>query len=351
MKCVTLSFLLLSIYCGSLCQQKIIFTLDELVTIAQASSLRARQIIIEKRIAEYEYQFFLRNRKPSLTFTGNLPVYNKDNFGVVQPDGTILFRSRSQSNSDANFSFTQPIPVTNGQLSLNTYLNRFDDYFDKRTSYNATLFYIQLYQPVFTFNQYKWDKRIAPLKFKERQLAVSQVANEFTFLVCQLFFDVVEAQEDLELAKTNLYHAKKNHAIEVRKKELGASTDDRLLQLEMMELEAIQLTEQSESRLLTSIAELKNVVGITAPADLLLRVPENIDTAAVSFSQVFQSAQTNNPVFLSNRRMLLEAESATDQARAEGREIKIVGSFGLNKTDDRISSLYVHPNDQQRFSV
>lgn len=350
MKTLTFS-LLLFFYFPSLSQNHPALTLEELIKIAQQRSIRSQVINMEKKIASYEYNYFLRTRKASILLNGNIPVYNKDNFGVIQPDGTLLFRSRSQSNSDANLSIRQPIAFTNGEISLNTYLNRFDDYKDKRTSYNATLFYVQLYQPLFAFNQYKWDKRIQPLRFKASERIATTAMNEFQLLLCQLYFDVIQAQVDMELAHTNLSYAKDNRAAEQRRKELGASTEDKQLQLEMMELDAAQSLEESQTRLASSMSILKNFAGLDPSANINLKLPAAPDTTAISIDALLSSAQATHPVFLNASLELLEAESAVDRARTEEREVNITGSYGLNNTGNTISSLYNQPNNQQRFSI
>ncbi|HYC30486.1 MAG TPA: TolC family protein, partial [Chitinophagaceae bacterium] len=290
MKPLTLSVIVIFTGFSAVCQQaNTIYSLEDLTRLAQNASARSAELQLQQKIASYQYNLFRLAARPAISFNGNVPVYNKDNFAVVQPDGTVAFRSRSQSNSDANFSIAQTFPTTNSKISLNTYLNRYDDYFEKRTSYNATLFYIQLQQPVFSYNQYKWDKRIEPLRFKESQLAAATASNELSLLICQLYFDVIEAEADLELANANLSYAKKNKAAEARKKELGVSTDDKVLQLEMMELEASASVEQSLSAVATAKASLKNFLGLQQ--DIQLRMPGPGSMPELTLQSLMASAE------------------------------------------------------------
>lgn len=348
----TLSFLCMFIAASCIGQQSnVTYTLEELTTLAQTRSARAEQLQYEQKIAAAQYGLFRRTGSPLIEFAGNVPVYNKDNFGVIQPDGTLVFRSRSQSNSDANFSIQQTFASTNTRLSLNTYLNRFDDYFAKSKSYNATLFYVQLNQPIFSFNQYKWDKRIEPLRYKESQLAAATATYELSLLICQLYYDVIEAEVDLALASTNFSHAKRNKEAEQRRIELGASTQEKVLQLQMMELEASAGADQAQSRLATARSALRNFFGMEESESVQLRMPVSGSNTAVSLQELLQSAERTHPIFLTARRELLEAQSSTDQAKSEGREVNIVGSFGVTNTGNNIPALFNNTNDQQRFSI
>ena len=331
-------------------QANVSYSLEDLLSLAEKGSARAEQYRVGQKIAAVQYNLFRRANLPLILFSGNVPMYNKDNFAVIQPNGTQVFRRRSQSNSDASFSVEQAFPQTNATISLNTYLNRFDDYYAKSKSYNSTLVYIQLNQPIFSFNKYKWDRRIEPLRYKESQLLAATASYELSSLVCGYYYDVIEAEADLQLASTNLSYATANKATEQRKKELGASTEDKLLQLQMMELEAAAGVKEAQSRVATTKSGLKNFLGMQ-DADLSLRAPLPGSTPSVSLQDLMSSAKRTHPLFLSAGRALLEAQSITDQARADGREINIVGSFGLTNTGGNLSALLANPNDQQRFRI
>jgi len=72
-------------------------TLQQIIDLAKKNSYSAQLSGNENKLAALNYAAFKMAGKPSLSFYGNAPVFNKDNYAVTQPDGSIKFLSRSQN--------------------------------------------------------------------------------------------------------------------------------------------------------------------------------------------------------------------------------------------------------------
>ena len=125
-------------------------SIDSYINEGLSNSYEIRLAKSKLRLAELEYRNIQLSNRPSLLVAGNAPVYNKDNYGITQPDGTIKFLRRSQNYSNIGFSFLQPLPFTGGNISLNTDLYRFDDFVSKSNvnlhPFTKILTQITLYQ-------------------------------------------------------------------------------------------------------------------------------------------------------------------------------------------------------------
>ena len=323
--------------------------LSLVITKAQNESMKAKQSDAQKLISQFSFNAYRANYKPQVSFYSNIPVYNKDNFQVVQPDGSIKFLNRSQNNSSLGFSFSQPLAFSGGNISLNTDLSRFDDLNAKYTQYNGTPVFILLNQPLFAFNQYKWDKKIEPLKLEESKRAHTMEMASIAIDITKLYFDILEAQNDIELAKSNLHNADTNYSIEKRRLQLGASTEDKLLQVELQQLQSKQQIEQANYSFQSAQQNLRSYLGTNDNYEPVL--PERIKEINITLQEALDLANQHRPEFLSFERKRLEAESNAAKIKADKRQINLTASYGLNKAADNLAGIYQNPNDQQRFSL
>lgn len=305
----------------------------------------------ELRLAELEYRNIQLSNRPSLLVAGNAPVYNKDNYGITQPDGTIKFLRRSQNYSNIGFSFLQPLPFTGGNISLNTDLYRFDDFVSKSKQYNGTPIFLQIQQPLFAYNKYKWDKIIESLKLKEANKNHSFRINQIKYEVCSAYFDVIEAQTNKQLAKTNLENNKANLTHEIRKVQLGTSTEDKVLQLEILLLNSQREIESSEMRIKTAFANLNLIVNKSDTLSPELEIPEILPTLQLNKDQLIEEFLKQSPEHLSFQRKLLEAQSNTARVKSQTNNINITASYGLTNSALTIPSIYQNSYDQQRFNI
>lgn len=333
---------------------KIVFcqtTLPEFIKLAFEKSYPSQIFNNQLQIAKLNYESFKLNNKPSLLFNGNAPVFNKDNFEVRQPDGTIKYLRRSQNSSNIGFSFTQSITATGGSVSLNTDLYRFDDFIAKSQLYNGTPVFIRLNQPLFAYNKLKWDKQIEPIKLREADLTLAISKHQLAYDVRRFFFDVIDAQVEKQLAASNFRNTNSNLAIEKRRLQLGISTEDKVLLLEIQKLNLLQQMETAVLRVQQNLLLLRSFINNTDTSSRQLKLPEQLTELILDNEKIILDAKQNLPFYLSTERKKLEAESNIAKIEAQSKQINLTASYGLNKAADNIPGIYRNPNDQQRFSI
>lgn len=326
-------------------------TLEEFISLAAKNSYTAKTASNNFQLANITYKTFRLSLKPALSFGGNVPVFNKDNYAVTQPDGSILFLSRSQNYSNIGFGFSQPVVATGGIVSVNTDIYRFDDFVAKTKQYNGTPVFLRLSQPLFSYNSFKWNKKIEPLKLQEAASEQKISMHQSAYEICRLYFDVITAQVNEQIAATNFQNSMTNLTIERRKVELGVSTEDKVLQLEMQQLNSEQDQAAAQSAIQKAFLALRTFIISSDTGVVQLQLPERLPVFNTDKEEAIAAAKKNLPQFLSYYRKKLEAESKVAEAKTKGRKIDLIASYGLNNAAADLSGIYRNPQDQQRFSI
>ena len=164
--------------------QPIVLSLDEVVQLAREQSIAGKQAATLQKTNYWKYRSFIADFKPQLSLDGSLPSFTRSFVQVTQPDGTIAFQPVSNNNSILNLSLSQNIPLTGGSIYVQQQFQRFDNFLNNSTLYNGIPFAVGLSQPLFRFNQMKWDRRTEPLRYAESNQqyieAMEQVALDAT---------------------------------------------------------------------------------------------------------------------------------------------------------------------------
>jgi outer membrane protein len=328
-----------------------IVSLFEIVKEAKSQSPQYKLEATRKELSYFNYLTYKTDFKPQISLYGNAPVFSKQYSPVIQPNGSIAYLQIKQNLSSAGFSLSQKIPFTGGQISLNTELNRFDDLLTKSYQYNGTPFFIRLYQPLFSTNSLKWSKKIEPLRLEE--------ANKFYLLqmegiaeqTCDLYFSVLEAQENIRISELNLKNAEQNYTIEQKRVSLGTTTEDKLLQLELQLLSTSQNIEKARYDYQIALLNLKTTLGRKDTSDLKLIIPDQLPAFDVNLDETIARAYKNRPEFVTLKRRSLEAQREVAIAKSEKQQINLSATYGLNGANTQLNQIYSSPKDQQTFSI
>lgn len=350
-KSVTLCLLSIFLFAGISANAQRYFHLDEIIDLVKQQSPSAKQAETRKENRYWQYRFYRSNYNPQLRLNGQAPDYNRDFFSNRLDDGTIEFQSREQINSFVNLGIQQPLPWTGGNISVNSNLNHFRDIERDLTQFNTTIVNVQLVQPIFGFNDLKWDKRIEPIRFEESR---REYAEEMEFIASQatdLFFSYLDAQINLQIAQFNLANNDTIYKIEMGRYNIGTTSKDKLLQVELQLLRSQQDVTQARLDLETSRLELQTYIGISPGEDIQLILPVDIPEFVIPLNEAIEYAKMHRSDYLNFERRRLEAERQVAQARAQRFETNLIASYGINNAGDMIDGLYQDPNNQQRVNV
>ena len=328
-----------------------VLSLESAVSLACTVSPAARLADNLRLNKMHRYAMFEADLKPRLTLQAGLPTYSRDYFEVRQPDGGILFLPRAQNTARVGFSLLQVLPRTGGILSVNSSITRFDDFARRGTSYTGSPFNLTLEQPLFAFNPYRWSQKIEPLKYEEAKKAFESDLRDIARATATLYFDVLEALERLRMATGAEASIHLLWETERARIPLGTTSREKLLQIELQELRAVQSRQEAEVDAQNARVALFSYLGIPDVGSTEVLLPEAIPEQVTDVADALQHALDNRAEYPAFRRRQLEAARDTEQARRGRSAVQLVVSLGWNGAGARPADLFSPLADQQRISV
>ncbi len=330
-------------------QEKVNYTLQEIVARAKAQSTAALRAQTAKENRFWQYRLYQSNYNPQLRLTGTIPNYSQSVNSVTQPDGSIAFREVKQNMVDVELGLQQVISPTGGMISVNSSTSRFDNFLapeGARIRYSGVPVNIRLNQPLFAFNPYRWDKKIEPLAFEESKREFVEEMEQISRIAAQLFFDYLLAQVNLDISEKNLRNTEDIYRIENGRYNIGTTSEDHLLQVELQVLQAKQAQSQARLDMETSMLSLKSYVGLHENVEVELILPDEIPSIQVDVDRAIELAFQNRSQALGFDRQLLEAEESVARARGQRFQMNLQASYGYNNAATDFENIYINPNQQ-----
>jgi outer membrane protein TolC len=327
------------------------FTLEEIIARAQANSPESKRAETRRKVAFQQNVFFLADYRPTLRFSGEVPGFNRAFDAVRQPDGTVLFQPVRQTNANGRLFLQQPIAPTGGQIFVNSQYALFNDLDRDISLWNSTLVNVAINQPLFAFNDLKWRRRIDPLRFEEARRSYVEQMELISRQAVELFFQVLDAQTRFEIAQSNLKNTENNLNIERNRYNIGGTTEERVLQVELGVLNEQQNLAQSELAFEQASLQLRSFIGLDGDVNLILVLPQTIPFFEINYGTALSYAKQYRADFLAFERRRIEAEAGVAEARGARFQVNFSASYGLNNRGDFFSDLWDEPNNQQRINV
>lgn len=328
-----------------------VYSLEDVIQMAKNQSPFAKQAETRKENRYWSYRYYRSNYNPQLRLNGNLPGYNQDYFQNRLDDGTIRFQSQEQTNLAVNLGLEQPIALTGGTLSLNTGVDRYEDYQSDFRQYSGTVVNIRLDQPILGFNDLRWDKKTEPLRYEESKREFVEELESISQIATGHFFSVLDAQIGLQLATFNLANNDTIYKIEQGRYNIGTTTKDKLLQAELQLLQSQQQVTAARINLQNNKLALRSYIGLRESDEFTLILPEEIPLLTLAADHALQLARDNRADYIAFERRKIEADRGVAQARGQRFQINLMASYGLNNSGDQMNELYTDPLSQRRVNV
>jgi len=342
-----LSVALLLVISGSRAQNS--FSIEDVIGRAQSQSPTFRQVETRRENRFWQYRTYQTNYSPQIRLISNNagPLYINGINRIVQPDGSIQYIPVNQFNPGLNLALQQPIQWTGGTISVNTIWNYFNDITNANKQWSGTPINIFLNQPLLAYNQLKWDKRIEPVRYEESKRDYAEAMEQIGRDAVSLFFDVLQAQVNLQIATYNLANNDTIYQIERGRYNIGTTSEDKLLQVELQLLRSRQDVAQARLDLQTASLQMRTYIGLRTgePFDLVL--PETIPEFAVEEEEALQHAKETRSAYIAFERRKMEAEAAVAQARGQLYQVSVTAAYGLNNTGTTLSEVYQDPSRTQ----
>ncbi|MEM7373030.1 MAG: TolC family protein [Bacteroidota bacterium] len=329
--------------------------LASVIHAAQSRSIAARRANTLQITQYWEWRSFKANYRPQVTLGGRVPGFSRTFEEVRQDNGSIKFQSIFQSNVFGEVFLSQPISPTGGTIFMGTNLQRFDDLSPNppfKRLYNATPVQFGFEQPLFRFNELKWAKKIEPLRYKESQQNFVMNMAAIAVQAVDLYFDVLLAQTDLSIARTNAANTDTIFQITEEKYEMGKISRNDLLQIQLEKLKSAKALAAAEPEVEIAELTLRSYIGYGQQANWALSLPEAIPSLAINPAMALSEANANRPDATAFVRREIEARQAVARARGStGFSANLVGAIGFTNSHEALNKVYQSPIAQQTVSL
>ena len=335
-------------------QNTVEYTLVDVVKIAQDQSPDA--LIAKHRYLRsyWEYRSFKATYLPSLRLDATLPNINRTIDAVQGQDGTSIYTPLSFTNYSVALSVNQKVGLTGGTVFLSSGLQRMDNILPdtSTTGYLTNMVNIGFTQPLFAYNQYKWDKHIEPMKYEIARRLYIETNEQVASTAINHFFNLLLAQVELDISRKNESNYDTLYRIASGRYTLGKIAENDLLQLELNLLKAQASVESSQLNYENAIFVFKSYLRITDGQAIEIIPPTKTDHFVVPAQKAIEQAKTNTSAGLQFQNRMLVAESELNRAKMDGRfDAEIFAMFGLTQTSDNIPEAYKNPLDEERVSI
>ncbi|RPD42870.1 TolC family protein [Chitinophaga barathri] len=330
----------------------LLLSLPQVVTMARAGSIASKQASTVRKTKYWEWRTYRSNYQPQLALTGTLPGFMKTTTPVTQPNGTVKFEPIHNNNSTLNLAFSQSITATGGRIYGATELQRFDDFDRNTTLYNAIPYTIGFSQPLFQFNQLKWDKRIEPLRYQESRQQYIADMELIAVKASGYFFDLLLAQVNHQIAEANLRNTRQIQRIADEKFALGKISRNEILQLQLESLKAEKSVGSAKRDMEIASMNLRAYTGLQNAGKIALELPPAVIDMTVQAERVLEEAFANNAESIGYMRRIQEARRDVAKARGEtGLNATLNANLGYTNTAPDVSKVYRNPQNQQLVEI
>ena len=266
---------------------------------------------------------------------------------------TDVFRTRQTLNSYGQILINQVIKPIGATLFVESNLARLssDNSVSDIVNFNATPFAIGWQQPIFAYNDYKWQNKLAPMNFELAKKELIHSLLEVDTKTVSLFFEVCLSNVRFNIVREE--HATANLLYDMAQKrfELATIEKQELLSLESNVYTTSRDLIETELSLEKAIIELCTFLGWPR-LDLRTEIPSIIEHVGINPEQAISLAFSNNPHILALNVDRLESERQLDLTTKQGGlSVLLNASFGLNQQSDALRNAYVDLFSQNRITL
>lgn len=325
-------------------------TLNDVIEIAKQQSPDALTSQHRFRSSYWQFRNYKAGLMPMLALDGTLPSLSKSIEKVTTPEGDFFY-SRNLANYSAGLSLTKNIGLTGGQVFLNSDLQRIDIFSDSTvTSYLSSPLNIGIRQPLFNYNQFKWAKKIEPMRYNEAERRYIEDLEQININASNLFFSLLDAQIRLKIQQLNLANNDTLYQIARGRFNIGTIAENELLQIELSLLNARSAVESASLDVQMKTFGLKSFLRLPEDMAIQLISPDAPYAPVIDPQLAVNEARENRSDALAFERRMIVAESEVNRAKTENRfNANLFAVYGLTQSSNDLSAVYRNPQEQQRL--
>jgi len=330
------------------------FSLNDVILLAKEQSPEALKAKHQFRAKYWQYRTYKRSMLPQLSFDGTIPSVQRAFTSYTSATGVEKYVPQSYVSYSGNFVLNQQIGLTGGSVFVSTGLQRIDNFYDTTStqSYLSTPINIGFNQPLFNYNQYKWDKKIEPIKYEKEKREYLKTTEQVSIIALNYYFDLLAAEMNLSIVDLNVANYDTLYQIAKGRYSLGKIAENELLQLELSLLKAQAKQEKVHLDYENTLFKFKSFLRITNVDNIVLTLPETNEYSKVDPQRAVALALENNPQILDFEQRMLEAKAILNRAKTNnGFNANLYAVFGLTQNANVLPDAYKNPYNQQQVTL
>ena len=314
-------------------------------------ALEARQSFISTYWAYRSYQ---ASRLPSFYMYGNLMNFDRSLTLLQNPeDGTLNYVSSNNLQNEVGLQINQNITFTGGTLSVASDLSRIDQFgMNKSLTWYSRPVTVSYYQPLFTYNQFKWDKKIEPKEYEEGKRQYLERMESITVNAVYAYHNLLLAKVNNDISVSNFENSGNMLRIAKERLQLGTVTRAEYLQLELRMLNDSIAINESAVQVREAQMTLNSLLGYDESFEILPEIAGELPNIQMDYDLVMEKALSNSSFSLTNELSLLNAESNVAYAKASrGFSFALNARFGMSQTGPEFPQAYKNLLDQEVVGI
>ena len=336
-------------FCG-LTMRAQTMTLDEVISAARTNSVQALQARSSFVSDYWAWRSYLASRLPSLSLYGTLGSFDRSIRQLQSYEtGEMVYVENYNMENNIGLRARQNISLTGGTLTLYTDLTRMDQFgANSGKTWYAQPVTLSYSQPLFTYNQFKWNKLISPKEYEKAKRKYLESMEAVTLTAVSDYYGVMLAQKSYDASRTNYENTSRMLSIARQRLSLGSVTRDEYLQLELRMLnDSISINEKYVA-LREARMKLNSLLGFDEAHDVETVLDESLPSVLMDYDLVLRKALENSSAELTNEINVLNAESSIAQAKASrGITMQLNARFGLTNSAKELQETYRNLLDQE----
>ena len=314
-------------------------------------ALEARQAFISTYWAYRSYQ---ASRLPSFYMCGNLMNFDRSLTLLQNPeDGTLNYVSSNNLQNGVGLQINQNITFTGGTLSVASDLSRIDQFGMKKSlTWYSRPITVSYYQPLFTYNQFKWDKKIEPKEYERGKRQYLETMESITVNAVYAYHNLLLAKVNNDISVSNFENSGNMLRIAKERLQLGTVTRAEYLQLELRMLNDSIAINESAVQVREAQMTLNSLLGYDESFEILPVISDELPNIQMDYDLVMAKSLENSSFSLNNELSLLNAESNVAYAKASrGFSFALNARFGMSQTGPEFPQAYKNLLDQEVVGI
>jgi len=331
-----------------------LLTIDNAMDIAQENNpvLKRSLTILER------YQQSLIAQRASLKSKFSLNLTPIDYYKTRRFDTRFSdWYTNETLSTSGMFQVEQPILWTDGTIALINRLGWQDNYsdFGGLTNSNRAFsnnLYLQLSQPVFTYNRRKMALKQIEYEFENANISYALQRLDTERQITAQFYDVYMAQSNLQISRDELANAEQNYDIIKNKVEADLAARDELFQAELNLATAKSTSDQRKVWLENAKDQLKQSLGMSLGEDITVIAEINIEPVTVNRQKAIDHALASRLELRQREIQSAELDFQMIQTKALN-EFKgdVTLTYGLIGDHAQFGRMYDSPTQNPRVAI